>query len=252
MTKQGNAPPTATPFDPNRWPLIFTLLSMDVVVAFYPLMGLEVSEPTTFRDLLRSQIRQVRREFAAAPPGGASYSPERTLDAVARTFGPAQSKYLVWWGQRIFAWDLQEQRELMLWEDVLRFCADEPERWSQLGLPAHLANTARQEFVRAIDREAYDHHYVEYYDKPLSDWDLHMYAVNLFDDEDVATPSPAKYLYPTFMNNRNYRFWAWLMKQTTSREQDTLMKNAITLAKQVASLSHAVQLPHPCRLEIGL
>jgi hypothetical protein len=251
MTKQGNVTSTAIAFDPNRWPFIFTLLSMDVVVAFYPLIGLEISEPTRFRDLVRSQILQVRREFAAVPPEGASYSPKKTLDAIERTFGTAQGKHLVWWGQRIFAWDLQEHRELTLWEDVLRFCADDAGRWNQLGLPAHLSNAARQEFVRAIDREAYDQHYVEYYDKPLSDWDLHMYAVNLFDDDDVATPSPAKYLYPTFMNNRNYRFWAWLMKQTTSRERDSLMNNAITLAKQVASLSHAVQLPHPSRLEVG-
>ena len=252
MNEQGIASSLLVPVDPLRWPLIFTLLSMDVVIAFHDLLGLRVSAPTAFRELLRAEILQVRREFAAAPPGDAVYSPERTLEALALALGPAQRDHLLWWGQRIFGWDIQEHRSLLLWDDVLRFCALDAKRWRELRLPAHLADAARLEFVRATDRAPYDQRRVEVCDKPLSDWDLHMYVVNLFDDEDVASRGPESYLYATFTNFQGYYFWAWLTKQMIPQEQDELMRNAINLAKQEQSLLHVGALPPPSHLEIGL
>ena len=178
--------------------------------------------------------------------------PERILDAVTRAFGAPQRHHLVWWGQRVFAWDPQEHRDLMLWEDVLRFCADSAAHWQRLGLPTNIAETARREFSRANDREPYDERQREVFDKRLSDWDLHMYAINLFDDDDVALPTgPHTYLYPTFKNHQGYRFWSWLLKQLTPREQESLRQHASAVAGVEEGLAHVGQLPRPDRLEIG-
>jgi hypothetical protein len=253
MSQQGTSPSPSVPLDPLRWPLLFTLLSMDVVVAFYDLIGVPASDPRGLRDLLRAQILNTRRAFAAAPPGGAAYSPEETLDAVGQSFGAAERDHLALWGQRVFAWDIQEHRALNLWDHVLRHCASEPERWAALGLPARIAAAARRELLQALDRAPYDERHGEVFSKPLSDWDLHMYAVNLFDDEDPAIPTgPSIYLYATSANYRGYRFWAWLTKQLTAEEQGALTRNATQLAAQVESLSHVEDLPPPSHLEIGL
>lgn len=238
--------------DPTRWPLIFTLLSMDVVVPFYELMGLRVSAPNSLRDLIRSEILQTRRKFTSGPPGNAAYAPQETLD-ILEAHGVCQRGFLSRWGQRVFAWDLQEHRNLRLWDAVLRDCIGDAGKWRQLCIPERLADAARQQFLRAIDREAYDTLHAEICRNPLSDWDLHMYAVNLFDDEDPAIPTgPSTYVYPTFKNYQGYSFWTWLNHQSTPSEQETLRRNATNIAQRVVALSHVGELPSPSQLETGL
>jgi hypothetical protein len=252
MVEQELDAPTHPHFDPNGWPFVFTLLSMDVVVVFYELVGLKIAAPQAFRDLLRVQILQLRREFAT-PPEGLFYPTERVLGPVGYAFGETQRNHLVWWAHHIFAWDIQEHRALIMWTDILRHCAGEPESWRELGFRAQLDDAVRREFLKSIDRSPYDQRYLETYAQPLSDWDLHIYAIHLFDDEDDAAPNgPHSYLYQTFMNNQGYHFWDWLLNQLEPSEQAALQRNATAIARRTQGLTYLGELPSPSQLEVGL
>ena len=253
MTAQSASTSEPIPIDPARWPLIFVLLSMDVVVPFYELMGLRGFSENALRDSLRAELLKTRRKFASGMQGSVSYSPEETFAALRTVLGVTQSNHLRWWGQRVFAWDIQEHRHLRLWEALLRYLAEQPEKWLQLHIPERLSTAARQRFLLAIDRAPYDEINDALYGRPLSDWDLHMYAVNLFDDEDPAGPTgPSSYVYPTFKHYQGYTYWAWLGQHLTAAERDNLRCQATNLASQIESLKYLGELPPQQRMEIGL
>ncbi|MCH9681656.1 MAG: hypothetical protein K0V04_09500, partial [Deltaproteobacteria bacterium] len=207
------SPRPREPFDPVYWPLVFTLLSMDVVVGFADLMGLPSTDPTRLRDLLREQIIEGRRRFARDPETG-TLDADAMLDAIAKSLGNAERDGVRWWAEHLFEVGTGYHRDLSGWSDLLRTCKDEPARWSRLALPAEVSDQARRAFVNAQDIDPYYQRRAEVRQGRLSDWDLHMYAANLFDDEDEALPTgPDRYLYPTVMAAREYAWWAWLVER---------------------------------------
>lgn len=230
--------------------MILTLLSMDVVITFDDLMGLVVPDRQAFIAVLRSLILEMRREHAA---GGPFYSPERVSDALASGLGMELRAHLAWWGRHIFEKSTQDHLELNAWTITLRHCRHEPARWEQLGLPSGISSDALREFLRSIDMTKHNQRNEQIDARPLSDWDLHMYALNGFDDENDLSPSgPGSYVYPTVMTYRGYRFWAWMLKHLDAEQQATLARNATLIAQSTDSLMFLGELPHPSSLEVGL
>lgn len=249
IVKQEAFKSTHEPFESNRWAMIITLLSMDVVIAFDDLMGLVLPDRPAFLAALRSLILEMRRQYAA---GGPFYSPRLVSDTLESRLGAEVCAHVAWWGNRIFEKSTHDHPELDAWTITLRHCRDDAARWEQLGIPHYVSGEALQEFLRSIDTTEYDRRSDQVNARPLSDWDLHMYAINGFDDENELCPSgPGSYLYPTVMTYRGYRFWAWMLERLDAEQQATLAQRATLIARSTESLMFLGELPAPSCLDVG-
>ncbi len=231
------------PFASDRWAMIITLLSMDVVIAFDDLMGLVVPNRLAFLAVLRSLILDMRSGYAG---GGPFYSPTAVEAAFASELGEERRDHVAWWGNQIFERDRQDHRDLYAWTLTLRHCRHDPSRWESLGLPGDVSRSALSEFLRSINTTEYNQRKKQAQARPLSDWDLHMYALNRFDDdEDISSSGPWTYLYPTVMAYEGYRFWAWLLERLNIDQQAAFREGASLVAKNTRSLVSLGPLPPP-------
>jgi len=248
MTDMASEPAS---FDPTRWPLVFILLSMDLVLAFADLLALPIASPTGLRDVLRAEITRVRRRAGESPPADLVFSSDEVLDAIARTLGSSQRDALVWWAHRIFEVSPRDHLDLAGWSDVLRTCKDDPARWAQLALPNAVRDAARDSLDEALYPTAYYQRLSELRARPLSDWDLHMYAVQHFDDEDDILPTgPTRYLAPTVKAARGYAWWSWLLARLDGPAQHALWRSASEIVQQAPELRYIGTLPLPAQMEV--
>ena len=254
MQEKTTRNPSSELLEQTRWTKIIILLSMDVVIAFYDLMGLKIVHQEKFVDFLRSFIIKTREEYSATPNKEIRpFSPERMLDAMALTLGSDVSKHVFWWGKYIFEYTTQDHIELEAWTTTLRYCRHDPALWEKLQLPSKLNYDTLREFLSSIDTEEYNERHKQAYEKSLSDWDLHMYVINQFDDEDEGAPNgPDSFVYPTITAYQGYRFWSWILKQYSAQEQTALLRSASSIIKNLGHLSFIDHLVHPSTLEIGL
>jgi hypothetical protein len=237
--------------DQARWGLIFDLLSMDVVVAFYDLMGLRVGDSQAFREVLRTVMLKSRREHDANPEQVPYYSTEQVLDVIAGTLAPEVRNHVVWWGRYIFDYSVDEHRALDAWTNLLRYCGNDPTLWE--GLSEELRNEILRKFQRSLNLQEYNRKRAEVKSKPLSDWDLHIYVLRGFDDEDPALANgPDTYVSPTIKTYQGYRFWASVLKPLRLPELETLYQNALPIAQHPDNQTLMSPLPHPRKLDVGL
>jgi len=89
--------------------------------------------------------------------------------------------------------------------------------------------------------------------KPLSDWDLHMYALRGFDDDDPALSNgPSTYVEPTIKTYQGYRFHGWLRTRIRAQGMETLYQNALPIAQRPKNQALMSPLPDPRSLDGGL
>lgn len=239
------------PFDPRLWPFVLSLLSMDVVMAFADMMGLPMVSPTALRDVLREEILRVRRTLHLRPPEDPPFSVDEVLDTVARRLGSVQRDALVWWANHVFHVNPRNHVDLLDWFDVLRKCKDDPELSRRLELPDELRAEVRRTLEEALGSQAYHERLWQVREQSLSDWDLHMYALYLFDDEDDVMPTgPDRYLNGTVQAERGYAWWAWLLHRLDARAQAALWRSATAIMQQTPSLQYIGMLTEPAKMEV--
>ena len=236
--------------DQARWVMVFNLLSMDVVVPFYDLMGFRPTEPEAFKDVVRGLVLEARRELAVDVSKGATVTAEWFLCRIGAALGAPVRRHVLWWGHHIFAYALKDHRELEAWTNLLRYCGTDPALWN--GLRLEVRDEILSKFRESLKTPAYDLRAQTVYDRPLSDWDLHLYATFAFDDEDPGIPNgPKTYVKPTVKAYHGYRFWAWILRHFRS-EMDTLYQNALPIARLPDNQPLMDDLPPPHHLDVGL
>lgn len=239
------------PFDPNYWPFVLSLLSMDVVMAFSDMMGLPMVSPTALRDVLRAEIVRVRWKFFETPPEQLFFSADEVLDTVALRLGPVQRDALVWWANHIFHLEPRNHLDLLDWFDVLRKCTDQPELWRRLAIPDPLRSEFRRTLGDALGQELYYQRLFQIYEQPLSDWDLHMYVTYMFDDDDdIFTRNPDGYLFGTVAAERGYAWWAWLLPQLDAPARAALWRSATEIMRDTPNLRYIGVLTEPEKMMV--
>jgi hypothetical protein len=235
---------------------VFAFLTLDVVRAFYDLMGLDTAVEAGLQGALRDATLVTRRQIVDALVTG---GPKPTLAAFCRyvegSVGAAASEHLVWWLQHVFDAEAQTHRALDRWSRVLRHCQREGDGgWRQLAFPEPLSNEASSRFAAAVDVKEY-HRRREYLEaRPLSDWDLHMYASQTYDfDQDMegAWPNPFTHVSGTIRAYQQSRFWAWVLRALDTGERIRLREGALAIAG-AAGLASIKDLADPSTLDIGL
>src|SRR5262249_40766955 len=161
---------------------------------------------------------------------------------------------LVWWLRRILHLDPRDNLGLSHWDHVLRYCRHSPDRWERLGFPSRISAEALERFRKALDISEYKRQYDVMQDHPLSDWDLHMYASQLYDfDEDLKGPieSPFLTVVATIRDYQGYEFWRWILR-TLDSDELTILWDSAKRVVQEEELTSARELPAPVTLGVGL
>jgi len=149
---------------------------------------------------------------------------------MAGKFGEKFCTQLLQWGRFIFTENLQDHPELYQWKTVLEFTHSMG--WENLGWPTMLSKESQQKFVELTNLEEYFKTHQSIYAQPFSDWDLCLYAIRQFDDEDpTAVNRPDNWVYHTVVTEQNRNFWAWVLTQLTSAEQALLQKKATEVVR---------------------
>ena len=238
----------------SRWAIITTLLSMDVVVPFYELMGIYLADSRALVTLLRKLIIDIRRETSDAPLNGPYYSARRIIDNIKFTLGIEAQNRLLWWEKNIFDDYPKNHVDLRNWRSVLRECQLDKNLWNNLKIPKRVRRKALLELLKSFDQEHYERTFEKTYSKPLSDWDLHMYAVNLYndDDEEGIPNGPDTWVHPTCRVYQDFCFWSWMIEQLQPEELGILQQNANKIVEINDSIYASKKLIHPIEFEIGL
>jgi hypothetical protein len=236
----------------RQW--VFPLLTLDVVRPFYDLMGLKQEADVGLQKALRAATLATRKQLVEALT---NQGPSPTLTSfcqdVERRISTPVADHLAWWLQRV----LHSEAHVAVsnWQDLLRRCQRNGEEgWGRLPFPGRLSAEASKRFAASVDRKEYKRLDAELDDRSLSDWDLHIYASQLFDFEDpLEGPSgkPDTSVYLTVDVYQQYLFWAWLLRQLTPEQQTKLRDTALEIV-QTDKLSWIKDLVHPSALDIGL
>jgi hypothetical protein len=229
------------------------LLSMDVVSPFYELMGLRLDNPEQFQSTLREAIIAWRKQILRPLKFGKPQALDEVTVAIEGALDIASIRQLAIWGQNIFQYDsTKDGVDLRKWNSVLNYCLDEPTLWARLRLPGS-ATPGSFQASRKIDE--YYRIQKEVDESPLSDWDLHLYALFLyddllyFDDPSHLRDGPRVYIKLTIRANQGFEFWAAILNQLNVNEIEELWKAARQIVEE-EGLRLARELPHPSALEI--
>jgi hypothetical protein len=124
--------------------------------------------------------------------------------------------------------------------------------WNRLGLP----QGALDRFLRSCNLDEYLRRQKEVDASPLSDWDLHLYALHLYDDnlygpKDLAhvPDGPRLHVVPTIRAYQGYLFWAWVLNTHRPDQLDRLWDEGRRIVEE-EELRSARGLPHPSVLDI--
>lgn len=246
----------APEMDDFRWHRIITLLSLDVVRPFYDMMGLRLIEADHMQQVLRQEIILVRRQWAVTQPEDLRFDVPAIIEGISRSVSAEDMLRLHWWERNVFSGDPRDNMNLLRWKSVLQDCSYEHARWARLGLPAGISEEAFKRFLQSKNTQAYRNSREKLYELPLSDWDLHIYALQLFDDnlyDDMKAGDDGPYLLlrSTIRAKQGYEFWAWLLSVVPAKQIDQLFEIGCQIVVD-EELRSAKNLPHPSVLDIQL
>jgi hypothetical protein len=238
----------------HEW--VFALLTLDVVRAFYDMMGLDPAFHAGLHGALRDATVLTRKELVRAPVEG---GPKPALTSFCRHVeglaGEAATEHLAWWLQHVSESSAEAHRALRRWMHVMRDCQrEEDASWRQLAFPQALSTEASMRFVRSVDPREFARRRDALEGRPLSDWDLHMYASKTYDfdeDREGTGATPLTHVALTVRAYQQYQFWAWALRALTPDEQTRLRDSALAVARAL-ELTSVNDLVHPSALDIGL
>lgn len=208
---------SAVAIDPIRWAKAMPLLSLDLLLLIYPAMGLTPRDPLNLQRTVRDQIIRARREFGVGQSKASAVT-----DIASNTLAALDADdalHLAHWIGRVFHADSGDSPALRAWSTLMRHCRRQPKLWDELCSDMRRGKEVLDAFERSINIDAFEAHYTELSNAPLSEWDLHVYAIHVFDDDDSegAPTGPHLWIAPTVRDFQGYRFWSW-MGQTFSSE----------------------------------
>jgi hypothetical protein len=234
---------------------VFPFLTLDVVLPFFEMMGLPLADHSyDFQKVLRDATVAVRRSERQPAAGEPQETWAEFFAAVEAGLGPAPTGRLAWWLRNILHARPRDNLGLSDWDHVLRYCRRSADRWKRLGFPESMSGEALRRFRRAIDVTELTRRCEEIQACPLSDWDLHMYASELYDfDDDLEGPSSSPFItvQATVRDYRQYLFWAWILR-TLRPDQLAQLWDGGQQIVQYEALTSVSELPHPSTFGIGL
>jgi hypothetical protein len=138
---------------------------------------------------------------------------------------------LIRWGRTIFTYSRSEYPTLTRWCDVLNAVVGAEARWRALRLPTDVNDEARHRFAD-VDAGARDAVAEPDRERLLTDWDVCLYALRGFDDDDRGDEAnrPWRWVRDTVRTARRLEYWRWLLSRLGAEPQRVLQTAASALA----------------------
>lgn len=212
----------------ERWGAAVALLSLDVVVPFYAHLGLQIVESKSFLQALRETILSNRRTFE----GDQSHIPDlkgAILNTLTHHFGHETASTFEDWVNNVFVYTGQDFAPLSKWYMLLALARTDSQRWNALGLPPTLAKEAHTRLDEVLNRSELHALADQIEKRPLSNWDLEMYALHGFDDDEN---DPYNWVLETVKKRRFGGYLGWLVASLSDEQRSRFVDNANTLRMQ--------------------
>lgn len=236
--------PESTPTDEGRWIRAIILLSLDVTLPFYQMLGLRITSPEAFQGALRAFIREYRNFFYSNNTEAAELRVSNIVRFIALNHTPDWAHALDWWFGKMYCEAANEHVALRIWTLIFRYARNTDSIWEKLSLPHAISTEARERFNQSIYMDDYYRLCEEVWKRPLSDWDLHFYAICLWDDDALEAPNgPQSKMYPIVAAAKALSFWSWLLPRLSGINIQALNKagqEAIETVEELRYLNPAV------------
>lgn len=235
----------------GRWSRAISLASLDVALPFYPIMGLRVENPIGLRDGLRDYIRDYRKKYYAGEINRIALGDAGVASFLKSKLDERGATRFEYWVTHLYCEGPREHGDLQDWTLVLRAARRSEERWRLL-VPTRLRDEARRRFNDSTRMDEYGEICDRVFEGPLSDWDLHLYAINLWNDEASDCPDgPQSQIYPIAAAARGYAFWGWFLSQLSNPELETLQSAAQRLVESIDELEFIGMISSPLALMLN-
>ena len=189
-----------------------------------------------------------RLRFYGREMPSAEFDPVSALAELRVELGDDVSTFH-WWLANLYCEHPREHAVLRAWTLILRYAHRSAGEWRRLNLPARLSVAAADRFDQSIDMTDYEALCTRLTELQLSDWDLHFYAICLWDDNSPDTPNgPFAMVYPIVAVRKGYTFWAWLLTQLSSSEVQLLHEAGKTIARETDELKYLEPIESPTPL----
>lgn len=213
----------------ERWGAAVALLSLDVVVPFYAPLGLQIVESNVLLQVLRETILSNRRAFEVDQ----SHIPDlkgAVLNTLRHHLGHDAASTFEDWVNNVFVWTGQDFALLSKWYMLLALARTDSQRWNALGLPPALTKESHIRLEEVFDRSKLHALADQIEECPLSDWDLEMYALHGFDDDEN---DPYNWVLETVKKRRFVGYLDWLVASLSDEQRHRFVDNANVLKVQI-------------------
>lgn len=230
--------------DQERWGAAVAILSLDVVLPFYGLLGIEITEASEWQQLLRATILSNRRKFEKNP-GRIPDLREAILKAIRTQYGRESVRLFEDWVENVFLFVGQDFVALNKWYMLLALSRRNRQRWEALSFPQELTKEAQQRMEDVLNRDQLHRLADQIEEVPLSDWDLEMYALHGFDDDDN---DPYNWVLETVKKRRFLEYMRWLVSSMDENQRQQLAASASVLRMKIETTRRFPPFEDPKRL----
>jgi hypothetical protein len=193
-----------------------------VVRPFFEEMGLKPPDPVQFQRILRDSLVE-------GNPSKASGRPTPNPNAwISTVFARIESAFGSGFLQHLHAWMFSvlfpaEDLPYNAWRLIFSMASRSAERWSSLGFYSEHAEDLRHRYLELSETEVILRSIGEMRAEQLSEWDLAMFALNRFYDEEN---DPFSEVMNAVKRHRLFTFWDELERSTSPEERERVLKSA--------------------------
>lgn len=205
---------------PSQWGAIFTLLSMDRTDPVIPYMGIPLEDRAGFRKRLRELIQDNRREYLADPTRVPDLA-AKVLSSLARHDGPEAAERFHTWATTVFAETHADQPQWAGWSALFR-ASPLLRRAERTGvLPADTCQRLTDRLSAHPDEGRLAEAIADAKAMPMSDWDLEMYAIHGFADQDELSDPFTMVRFIAELHGFQ-EFWEWMRPRLSPEQKEAL------------------------------
>jgi hypothetical protein len=231
--------------DEERFGTAVALLSLDRIVPYYSAMGLAPTQEhgEAIKECVREAISANRAAFFAGAPAVPDLA-EHVRVAFEHRFGSPGWAALLRWYENDFvhtAADLDKED----WRLLFKLSRRDDARWASLELPARLSAIARNAFIEAADYEDIAQIEDRLLDQRRSGWDVQMYLIHGFDEDDDSGMRPFSWVRETVLKHRFQGYMRWLGAQLSLSERQALWSAGNALKPKISSMGKLPPLEYP-------
>ena len=210
----------------NWWNNSVMLLSLDVCIPFSRLIGLDPAAMPHWHTVMRDFIRWYRKRCQLDPKYHETQQPDSVVQWIAGNVSQQRAGVFRWWVENIYGEGPQDHLALDYWICVLRELRGH-NALNELGLSQDATRFVSAAFNESTNRDEF-YELAEFHRRePLSDWDLHMYAVNFWNDDLPDAPNgPLSTLYLVTSAFAAFKFWRNVIDHLDSGELQTMWQRA--------------------------